>query len=275
MLILGYISSFIMGTLLGLIGAGGSILTVPILFYFFGQDAIFATTNSLFVVGIAALVGAAIQAKKGDINIKIGMYFAIPSFVGIYIARYFLLPSLPNIIISDFGITLTKPLLVMIVFSIIMTFSSWAMIRSKNPLPEGSPKLNTISPNILSIGFKGLLVGTITGFVGAGGGFLIIPALVILLKFPIRQAIGTSLSIIAANSLFGFAISFRLEQVENCPLLLTICSLGIAGMFLGQNLSERVNERYLKSSFGYFALVVASLILWDQGLKLLLPKVLH
>ncbi|GBF38558.1 sulfite exporter TauE/SafE family protein [Leptospira johnsonii] len=268
MLILGYISSFIMGTLLGLIGAGGSILTVPILFYFFGQDAIYATTNSLFVVGIAALVGTAIQAKKGDTNIKIGMYFAGPSFIGIYLARHFLLPSLPNVLISDFGITLTKPLLVMIVFSIIMVFSSWTMIRPDNSVPRGSSKLNGISSNFPAIGLKGLIVGTITGFVGAGGGFLIIPALVILFKFPMKQAVGTSLAIISANSLFGFAISFRSVQTENCPLLLTICMLGIAGMFLGQTLSSRINERYLKSGFGYLALITASLILWDQALRL-------
>lgn len=268
MLILGYISSFIMGTMLGLIGAGGSILTVPILFYFFGQDAIFATTNSLFVVGIAALAGAIIQVKNGDTNIKIGTYFAVPSFIGVYIARNIVLPSMPNILISNFGITLTKPLFIMIIFSIIMVFSSWAMIRSGNSLPTETNKLNTISINFISIGIKGLMIGIVTGFVGAGGGFLIIPALVILLKFPIRKAVGTSLVIISVNSLFGFGISFRSVQTENCPLLLTICGLGIAGMFLGQKLSHKISERSLKIGFGYFALVIACLILWDQGLKL-------
>ncbi|TGM12990.1 sulfite exporter TauE/SafE family protein [Leptospira selangorensis] len=270
MLILGYISSFIMGTMLGLIGAGGSILTVPILFYFFGQDAIFATTNSLFVVGIAALAGAIFQIKKGDTNLKIGMYFAAPSFIGIYIARNLLLPSIPNILISNFGVTLTKPLFIMIIFSIIMVFSSWTMIRSSSSIPAETEttKLNTIQTNFLSIGIKGLMVGMITGFVGAGGGFLIIPALVILLKFPIRKAVGTSLIIISANSLFGFGISFRSVQTENCPLLLTICGLGIAGMYLGQKLSHKISERSLKVGFGYFALVIACLILWDQGLKL-------
>ncbi|MEI7014087.1 sulfite exporter TauE/SafE family protein [Leptospira licerasiae] len=268
MLILGYITSFIMGILLGLIGAGGSILTVPILFYIFGQDAAFATTNSMFIVGIASFVGAVIQTKKGNTNIKVGMYFALPSFIGIYIARYFLLPSIPNILISNFGITLTKSLFIMILFAILMVFSSYTMIRSGKPLPSISLKSNILSYNFLSIGFKGLIVGMITGFVGAGGGFLIIPALTILLKFPIRQAIGTSLAIIAANSLFGFAISFRSVQTENCPLLLFICGVGIAGMFLGQNLSSKINERNLKIGFGYFALAVASLILWDQGMKL-------
>ncbi|MEI1280437.1 sulfite exporter TauE/SafE family protein [Leptospira venezuelensis] len=268
MLILGYISSFIMGILLGMIGAGGSILTVPILFYFFEQDVNFATTNSLFVVGTAALVGSIIQSKKGNINIKVGVYFAVPSFFGIYISRYLLLPSIPKIIVSIFGLTLTKPLLVMIIFSIIMVFSSWAMIRTNNFFITKTTEPNTIPSNFLPIGFKGFIVGMITGFVGAGGGFLIIPALVILLRIPIKQAVGTSLAIIAANSLFGFVISSRSVQTENCPLLLIISSLGIAGMFLGQNLSSRMNERNLKIGFGYFVLVIAALILWDQGLRL-------
>ncbi len=233
MLILGYIASFVMGTSLGLIGAGGSILTVPILFYFFGQNAMQATTNSLFVVGVAAFIGALINAKNGDINMKIGIFFALPSFVGIYISRNFILPSLPNTLVSTFGFILTKPLLVMTVFAIIMVFSSWAMIRSGGRSNVELSKFNPTLSDFTAIGFKGLIIGAITGFVGAGGGFLIIPALVLLLKFPIRLAIGTSLAIIAANSLFGFAISFPSVQVKDCPLLLTICVLGIGGMFLG------------------------------------------
>nr|WP_244280541.1 sulfite exporter TauE/SafE family protein [Leptospira saintgironsiae] len=164
--------------------------------------------------------------------------------------------------------TLTKSIFVMIVFSIIMVFSSWTMIRSGNSFAEESLKPNSISSNFLNIGFKGFTVSIITGFVGARGGFLIIPSLVILLNFPIRKAVGTSLAIIAANSLFGFAISFTSAQNESCPLLLTISVLGIAGMFLGRKLSSGMYERYLKSGFGYLVLIIASLILWDQGGRL-------
>ncbi|MBM9578111.1 sulfite exporter TauE/SafE family protein [Leptospira sp. 201903070] len=268
MLILGYIAAFLMGTSFGLIGAGGSILMVPILFYLFGQNAIQATTNSLFVVGVTALIGALIKAKSGHINLRTGFLFAMPGFVGIYIAKHFILASLPDILIHRFGFTLTKSLLVMTVFAIIMAFSSWAMIRSgSSAAEEGSPPIKATSSNFVGIGFKGLTVGAITGFVGAGGGFLIIPALALLLKFPLNVAVGTSLAIIAANSLFGFAISFSSVQFEDCPLLLTVSILGIGGMFFGQILSSKMEERYLRRGFGYFVFVAAFLILWDQSLR--------
>ncbi|MCG6167715.1 sulfite exporter TauE/SafE family protein [Leptospira sanjuanensis] len=268
MLILGYIASFLMGTSIGLIGAGGSILMVPILFYIFGQDADQATTNSLFVVGVTALIGALLNAKKGNIDGKIGILFALPSFIGIYIARGFLLPILPNSFDSYFGIVLSKSLLIMIVFAIAMIFSAWGMIHTSVSTSVETSRNHAASVPWMTIGLKGLIVGLITGFVGAGGGFLIIPALVLLLKFSIGVAIGTSLAIIAANSLFGFAISFSTAQTEACPFLLTICVLGIGGMVFGQFLSSRMKERSLKKGFGYFVFTIASLILLDQGLRL-------
>ncbi|TGL80281.1 sulfite exporter TauE/SafE family protein [Leptospira yasudae] len=268
MLILGYITSFAMGTSIGLIGAGGSILMVPILFYFFEQDAMRATTNSLFVVGVTALIGALINMKKGNINGKIGILFAIPSFIGIYVARHFLLPLLPNTLLLYFDIILTKSFLIMIAFAVAMIGSSWMMIRFSSSSSGESTESNTTSALVLTIGIKGLIVGLITGFVGAGGGFLIIPALVLLLRFTIQAAIGTSLAIIAANSLFGFTMSFTSTQTTDCPLLLTICSLGIGGMFFGQILSSKLKERSLKKGFGYFVFAIASFILLDQVFRL-------
>lgn len=266
--ILGYIATFVMGASFGLIGAGGSILMVPILFYLFGQNAMEATTNSLFVVGVTAFIGALVKAKNGEINLKIGFFFAIPSFAGIYVARHFILASIPNSLIDWSGLTLTKSLLVMMAFSIIMFFSSWAMIRSGNSVEAESPSFKPSSSNLLSISRKGWIVGVITGFVGAGGGFLIIPALVILLKFPLKRAIGTSLAIVAANSLFGFAISVSSLRSSDLTLLFMISILGIVGMFLGQLISSKIKERSLKKGFGYFVFLVASLILLDQGSRL-------
>lgn len=267
MVALGYFASVIMGVSLGLIGGGGSILTVPILFYLFRQDPLVATTNSLFVVGVTAFVGAAINAKKGNIDFKTGILFALPSFAGVFVSRHFLLPWLPDVLISTPAFTLTKPLLVMISFAVIMVIASRAMIRSGSATTSTLIENEPIAPAFLSVIFKGFFVGCTTGFVGAGGGFLIIPALVLLLGLPMRLAIGTSLGIIAANSLFGFVISPHGSTDWN--LLLTICGLGVGGIFIGQLYSSRINERHLKKGFGFFVLVIGGLILMDQISRML------
>ena len=253
-----------MGLSLGLIGGGGSILTVPILVYFFAQDPLVATTGSLFVVGTTALVGAMTNVRKKLIDFKTGVLFALPSFAGVFVARHFILPNLPEIIYAHHGIVLTKALLVMGAFAILMVLASRAMIRSGSSLATDS-KENPAG--LFQIGLNGFLVGITTGFVGAGGGFLIIPALVILLKLPMKMAVGTSLAIIAANSLFGFAISASSQPLD-WKVLEIITTIGAAGIFAGQALSASINEITLKKGFGYFVLLVGSLILIDQLMKL-------
>ena len=262
--VLGYCAALIMGLSLGLIGGGGSILTVPILVYLFAQDPLVATTGSLFVVGTTALVGATSSALKKMIDFKTGVLFALPSFVGVFVARHFLLPYLPDIIYTQHEIVLTKALLVMGAFAILMVFASRAMIRSGDAFVtqvEEKPR------GFFQIGQSGFLVGITTGFIGAGGGFLIIPALVVLLKLPMKRAASTSLAIIAANSLFGFAISTNLQPLD-WKVLLIITGIGAVGIFIGQKLSVSINEKVLKKSFGYFVLLVGSLILIDQFIKL-------
>lgn len=261
---LGYFAAMIMGLSLGLIGGGGSILTVPILVYLFKQDPLIATTGSLFVVGSTAFVGALSNARKKSVDLKTGILFAVPSFAGVFVARHFVLPNLPEIIFAQHGIVLTKALLVMGTFAVLMVLASRAMIRSGNTsLSEavGQPA------GYATIGWNGFLVGVTTGFVGAGGGFLIIPALVILLKLSMRMAVGTSLAIIAANSLFGFAISTNAVMLD-WKVLGSVTAIGIGGIFAGQLLSASINEKMLKKGFGYFVLVIGSLVLIDQIMKL-------
>ena len=262
--ILGYFAAFVMGLSLGLIGGGGSILTVPILVYLFSQNPLVATTGSLFVVGSTALVGAITNARKKMVDFKTGLLFALPSFVGVFVARRFILPSLPDIIYQQHGIVLTKALLVMGAFAILMVLASRAMIRS------GSLKSVEKSEKKASLAVimgNGFFVGVTTGFVGAGGGFLIIPALVILLKLPMKTAVGTSLVIIAANSLFGFAISASTQPLD-WKVLSIITAIGAVGIFVGQAMTASINERLLKKGFGYFVLLVGSLVLIDQIMKL-------
>lgn len=255
-----------MGITLGLIGGGGSILTVPILVYFFSQNPLVATTESLFIVGMTALFGALLSARKKLVDYRTAALFAVPSFAGVFIARKFILPRIPDVIFSSNDIVLTKGLFVMGCFAVLMIVASRAMIRSgKLELPV-TKEINAMV-GIPTIALKGFLVGITTGFIGAGGGFLIIPALVLLLKIPMRIAVGTSLAIIAANSGFGFVISYS-THVYNWNLLLTISGIGVLGILIGQRFGSYVNDKILKRSFGYFVLLVGSLVLFDQIMKL-------
>lgn len=265
--LLGYLAAVVMGISLGLIGGGGSILTVPILVYLFKQDPLIATTGSLFVVGITALVGAILNARKMLVDFKTGFLFSIPSFFGVFTARHFILPLIPEHIVSWAGFTLTKPLLVMGFFGIIMMVASRAMIRAGCVTSKMNQDTKSLKPNLAAVIRQGFLIGITTGFVGAGGGFLIIPALVLLLKLPMKMAVGTSLAIIAANSIFGFSISLGSHNF-NWPLLLSIVLLGILGIAIGQFFSIRVNENLLKRVFGYFVLFIGSLVILDQLFKM-------
>lgn len=265
--ILGYFSALIMGLSLGLIGGGGSILTVPILVYLFSQNPLVATTGSLFVVGSTALVGAITNALKRMVDFKTGLLFALPSFAGVFVARRFILPNLPDVLYVGHGIVLTKALLVMGAFAILMVLASRAMIRSGSSTASLNPHDPAAKASLLVIIGSGFLVGITTGFVGAGGGFLIIPALVILLKLPMKMAVGTSLAIIAANSFFGFAISANTQPLD-WRVLSIITTIGAVGIFVGQALAASINEKSLKKGFGYFVLLVGSLVLVDQIMKL-------
>ncbi len=260
--ILGYLVALLMGFSMGLIGAGGSILIVPTLVYFFRQDAVNATAGSLFIVGMTALVGAILSARRGLVDYKTGFIFAAPSFVGVFFSRAILLPWIPDEINMLANITISKSFLVLASFAVLMLFAAQAMIRQKKVVKDA--EMGPANPlTFREIAFRGFLVGTMTGFVGAGGGFLIIPALVMLLHLPIRVAIGTSLAIIAANSFFGFMISYG-EYPIQWPILLIITTLGILGLLIGQKVSPHVNDQKLKKGFGYFVLIIGLFILVEQ-----------
>ncbi|MCX6118066.1 MAG: sulfite exporter TauE/SafE family protein [Proteobacteria bacterium] len=264
--LLGYLSSVIMGLSLGMIGGGGSILTVPILVYLFGVDPVTATAYSLFIVGMTALVGGINYYRAGQVDLKTGITFAIPSFIGVYAVRAYVVPNLPFTIFSFGSITVTKPLLMMLVFAVLMVAASLSMIKGNQ---VQSKKMQLSAPlKALLIIVEGLVVGGVTGFVGAGGGFLIIPALVILVGLPMKIAVGTSLFIIAAKSLVGFTGDLQRHEVIDWQLLLSMSAIAIVGLFLGVWLSKRVSEKALKKGFGYFVLIMGTFILVDQLLKM-------
>jgi uncharacterized membrane protein YfcA len=266
MVTLGFIASILMGLSLGLIGGGGSILTVPILVYLFQIDPVTATAYSLFIVGLTALVGGGTYLQRGEVDLKTGVIFAIPSFIGVYLTRVYVVPTLPDPVFSLLGTSVSKPLLIMLVFAILMLAASISMIKSR----KTETKKKELSPKarIIIISLEGLVVGGVTGFVGAGGGFLIIPALVLLVGLPMRIAVGTSLFIIAAKSLLGFLGDLQVQTFIDWPLLLKISGIAILGIFLGMAISKRIDEKLLKKGFGYFVLLMGAFVLFDQIQKL-------
>ena len=257
MAILGYLASLIIGVSLGLIGGGGSILTVPVLVYLFNVDPVLATAYSLFIVGSTSLVGAFPKYKNGEINIRTAIIFGIPSIIAVYATRAFIVPAIPLEVFHIGTWIITKPLMMMMLFAILMVFASVSMIRSKES-SSSEQELQVFNyPMIL---LEGAIVGILTGLVGAGGGFLIIPALVLFSKLPMKQAIGTSLLIIAAKSLIGFTGDLG-KQTMDWTLLLTITALAIVGIFVGNYLSKKVSADSLKKGFGWFVLFMGIYII--------------
>ncbi len=259
---LGYIASLIIGVSLGLIGGGGSILTVPVLVYLMGVDPISATAYSLFIVGLTSLVGAWPKYRQGQVNLKTAIIFGVPSIIAVYATRKFIIPAIPQDLFTVSRFTMTKPLMMMLLFAVLMVAASISMIRGgkSNDASEESGPQRFIYPLIL---LEGTVVGMLTGLVGAGGGFLIIPALVILSKLPMKQAVGTSLLIIAAKSLIGFTGDLSHMQMD-WKLLLTVSALAIAGIFAGDALSKKVDGDKLKKGFGWFVLVMGMYIIFQQ-----------
>jgi uncharacterized protein len=254
----GYIASLVIGISLGLIGGGGSILTVPVLVYLFRVQPVLATAYSLFIVGTTSLIGSFPKYKGGEINLKTAIIFGIPSIAAVYATRAFIVPAVPTELFTIGSFVITKSLLMMILFAVLMVFASVSMIRNKKkPVEESDGGQRFNYPLILVEGF---IVGTLTGLVGAGGGFLIIPALVLLSRLPMKQAVGTSLLIIAAKSLIGFTGDLGKAEI-NWTLLLTVTGLAIVGIFIGNVMSKKVSANGLKKGFGWFVLVMGIYII--------------
>ncbi len=254
----GYLASILIGITLGLIGGGGSILTVPILVYLFQIDPENATSYSLFIVGITALVGSYRHYKLGNLQLKSALYFAIPSIFSLLFVRKLVLPNIPETLFRIQQLEVTKNLLIMIVFAILMIAASVSMIR------KSKTAKNPSTLNIPRSAFIGFLVGFVTGFLGAGGGFLIIPALLFFANLPMKQAVGTSLFIIFINSLIGFTGDLINGITINYPLLFTITTIAIVGMLIGTQLSKKIDGAKLKPAFGWFVLVMGIYIITKE-----------
>ena len=255
--ILGYLGAVLIGLVLGLIGGGGSILTVPIFVYVFGIDPILSTAYSLFVVGFTALVGTIRNVQKDIIDYKTGFIFAIPAFVSVFLTRMYIIPLLPDMIYQSDKLLISKELAIMIFFSGIMIFSAIFMIKNRRK-SESDPK--NVVYNYPMIALEGIVVGFLTGIVGAGGGFLIIPALVLFAKLPMKKAVATSLMIIAFKSLIGFIGDVQNFEID-WTFLITFTSISVIGIFIGIYLNNFIDGKKLKKGFGWFILLMGIYIL--------------
>jgi uncharacterized membrane protein YfcA len=255
---IGYLASILIGIALGLIGGGGSILTVPVLVYLFTVEPVLATAYSLFIVGLTSAVGSVGYFRKGLVNIKTAIVFGIPSIIAVFSTRAFIVPAIPKEVFSIGDFMVSKNLLLMLFFAVIMIAASYSMIKKDKKKTDEKPGEQKFNYPLILI--EGAVVGVITGLVGAGGGFLIIPALVILSKLPMKEAVGTSLVIIAAKSLIGFFGEGGETNID-WQFLAIISAFAIVGIFIGTALSKKIDGEKLKPAFGWFVLVMGIYII--------------
>ncbi len=259
MIILGYISAALIGISLGLIGGGGSILTVPVLVYLFGLSPISATSYSLFIVGSTSFIGAVNNYRRGFVDVPTALLFGSSSITTVFLTRKFIIPIIPHHIATIGSWHISFPLLTMLLFALLMLLASYSMIRNKKPTRQQPLK----SRSLLLL--YGVLIGVVTGFLGAGGGFLLIPALVFLVGLPMRKAIGTSLLIIALNSLIGFLGDLTHFDID-WTLLTILSSIAITGIFIGGWLGRKIPGEKLKKGFGWFVLLMGLYIITREVL---------
>lgn len=247
----GYFGAIVIGVTLGLIGGGGSILTVPVLVYLMGVEPVLATAYSLFVVGFTSIIGTAQKYRVREVDTRTALLFVLPSLVSIFLTRRYFIPVIPD---EVWG--MEKGTLLMVFFSLIMLVAGLAMLRQKHGEAEPGKKKGHFGLVVL----EGFFVGFLTGIVGAGGGFLIIPALVLLGGLNMKVAVGTSLFIIALKSAIGFTGDLGAGQDIDWGFLLLFTGLSAVGIILGVFLSKKIDGNRLKKGFGYFVVVMAIFI---------------
>ena len=260
--VLGYFGALLIGIILGITGGGGSILTVPTLVYILNYNPIIATAYSLFIVGTTSGIGTIQNFKKGLVVPKKAFQFAVPSLIGVYLTRKFIVPNIPDVVFYFGSLKLSKDTFLIILFAVVMLFAAYSMLKNnkKNELIERTTKSITVV--IIQLFFVGVLIGLI----GAGGGFLIIPALLNFAQLPMKKAIGTSLLIIAINSLIGFVGDVQ-NTIIDWTFLLIFTTISVAGIFIGLYIQKFINEKMLKKLFGVFVLIMAIFILYKELLS--------
>lgn len=247
--VVGWAAMLLIGVLLGMLGGGGAILSVPMLVYVFGLGGALATAYSLFIVGATALLGSIPYVKAGQVSIRRAAAFAIPSILAVFIARRFALPALPEHLAG-----LDKDRFLVVLFAVVMIAAGARMVWGR--VPSGARTVQ-----VWSLMASGAAVGFISGLVGAGGGFLIVPALVILGGLEMKHAVGTSLLVIGVQSSVGFSGDVMAGTRMDWRFLFEAAALACGGAVLGFALARKVKGEHLRAGFGWFVLAMATLML--------------
>lgn len=267
MIVLGYFLGVLIGICLGMMGAGGAIMTIPVLVYLFHIDTFIATFYSLFIVGITAMIGTVGYVRNKLFDTKTVFFFGFPSIISVILTTRLLLPAIPDIVWETGSFTLGKQFLLLILFAILMMISAIAMIKSSRVIKKEEYS-EYQRYRYVWIMVQGLLVGLVTGLFGAGGGFIIVPALVVLAHLPMKKAVGTSLCIITINCVIGFASKYNTVEQVDWAFLALFTSLTAAGILTGVLISRKISGERLKKVFAVFMLVMGTFILIKESLSL-------
>ncbi len=265
---LAYIFFALIGLVLGLIGGGGSILGVPVLIYILHYPVDVATGYSLFIVGITSFIGAFAFIKRGDISLESLIQFAVPSLITVFCVRKYLIPRLPAVFFNIGGFEVSEQMVIMTVFSILILSSSFSMIRKNKTNTKADIMWAEFSRTPIRKYFVlvlAVLVGFLSGFVGVGGGIIIIPVLCFFLRVPMKKAVGTSLSIIALNSLIGFTGTISHLSID-WRFLLSVSAFCVVGILGGNAISGKISSNKLKPAFGWFTLIVGIFVIVKEFL---------
>lgn len=258
MALLGLVLAAVVGLSLGLLGGGGSILTVPIFVYVLGYDAKEAIAMSLAVVGVTSLFGAVGHWRAGNVNLRVAFIFGAVAMVGTFLGARLALYVSGAVQLA--------------LFALVMLVASFFMARGRRPTAseEGNPKRLLIAQMPIGLTIPaGLAVGMLTGFVGVGGGFLVVPVLVLIGKLPMKHAIGTSLLVIAMNAASGF-VGYLDQVAIDWGTLVLFTIVAIAGILAGTYLVHFVSQHALRQSFAVFLIVMGGFILYQNREVLLL-----
>jgi len=266
--ILGYAGAIVVGLLVVLIGAGGSILTVPVLVYLFHISPVIATGYALLIVGTTSIISTLSYIRRKMVNYRIAVIFGIPSVAAVYITRRYMLPAIPDEM-STFGDSvISKDAFLMLLMGVLLFVSATSMVMIKRKYDAAQElNLNTFYYTRMIL-IEGLIIGVLTGLVGTGGGFMIIPALVILCNLPIKTAIGTALLIASAKSGIGFLGEISINADIDYELIFKFTAFSLVGIAIGTYLSDKVSGYKLRNYFGYFLYVVGATILITELLSL-------